>query len=77
MEEMRRGASVVEGVRTISLVCPNGEAVTYDTTTDSSVTNLWNSTMAFGIIAIFPVVLIFIFMQKFIVSGLTNGAVKA
>ncbi len=41
MEEMRRGASVVEGVRTISLVCPNGEAVTYDTTTDSSVTNLW------------------------------------
>ena len=38
---------------------------------------LWNSTMAFGIIAIMPVVLIFIFMQKYIVSGLTNGAVKA
>ena len=38
---------------------------------------LWNSTMALGIIAIFPVVLIFIFMQKYIVSGLTNGAVKA
>ena len=38
---------------------------------------LWNSTMAFGIIAILPVVLIFIFMQKYIVSGLTNGAVKA
>lgn len=38
---------------------------------------LWNSTMAFGIVAIFPVVLIFIFMQKYIVSGLTNGAVKA
>lgn len=38
---------------------------------------LWNSTMAFGIIAIFPVILIFIFMQKYIVSGLTNGAVKA
>lgn len=38
---------------------------------------LWNSTMAFGIIAIAPVVLIFIFMQKYIVSGLTNGAVKA
>lgn len=38
---------------------------------------LWNSTMAFGIIAIFPIVLIFIFMQKYIVSGLTNGAVKA
>lgn len=38
---------------------------------------LWNSTMAFGIVAITPVVLIFIFMQKYIVSGLTNGAVKA
>ena len=38
---------------------------------------LWNSTMAFGIIAITPVVLIFIFMQKYIVSGLTNGAVEA
>ena len=38
---------------------------------------LWNSTMAFGIIAITPVVLIFIFMQKYIVSGLTNGALKA
>lgn len=38
---------------------------------------LWNSTMAFGIIAITPIVLIFIFMQKYIVSGLTNGAVKA
>lgn len=38
---------------------------------------LWNSTMAFGIIAILPVILIFIFMQKYIVSGLTNGAVKA
>lgn len=38
---------------------------------------LWNSTMAFGMIAISPVVLIFIFMQKYIVSGLTNGAVKA
>ena len=38
---------------------------------------LWNSTMAFGTIAITPVVLIFIFMQKYIVSGLTNGAVKA
>lgn len=37
---------------------------------------LWNSTMAFGVIAITPVVLIFIFLQKYIVSGLTNGAVK-
>ncbi|EJF40758.1 ABC transporter, permease protein [Clostridium sp. MSTE9] len=38
---------------------------------------LWNSTMAFGIIAISPVIVIFIFMQRYIVSGLTNGAVKA
>ena len=38
---------------------------------------LWNATMAFGIVAIFPIVLIFIFMQRYIVSGLTNGAVKA
>ncbi len=38
---------------------------------------LWNFTMAFGIVAIMPVVLIFIFMQRYIVSGLTNGAVKA
>jgi len=32
--------------------------------------------MAFGIVAITPVVLIFIFMQKYIVSGATDGAVK-
>lgn len=38
---------------------------------------LWNATMAFGLVAIFPIVLIFIFMQRYIVSGLTNGAVKA
>ena len=38
---------------------------------------LWNATMAFGIVAISPIVLIFIFMQRYIVSGLTNGAVKA
>lgn len=38
---------------------------------------LWNFTMAFGFIAIIPVIVIFIFMQKYIVSGLTNGAVKA
>jgi multiple sugar transport system permease protein len=37
----------------------------------------WNATMAFGIISILPVVIIFIFMQRYIVSGLTNGAVKA
>ena len=37
---------------------------------------LWNATMAFGIIAISPVIVIFIFMQRYIISGLTNGAVK-
>jgi len=36
----------------------------------------WNNTMAFGTVSIFPVILIFIFVQRFIVSGLTNGAVK-
>ena len=38
---------------------------------------IWNFIMAFGVIAILPVLIIFIFMQKYIVSGLTNGAVKA
>ena len=38
---------------------------------------IWNFIMAFGVIAIMSVLLIFIFMQKYIVSGLTNGAVKA
>lgn len=36
----------------------------------------WNNTMAFGTVSIIPVVLIFIFVQRYIVSGLTNGAVK-
>lgn len=36
----------------------------------------WNNTMAFGTVSILPVVLIFLFVQRFIVSGLTNGAVK-
>jgi len=29
------------------------------------------------VIAISPVLVIFIFMQRYIISGLTNGAVKA
>jgi multiple sugar transport system permease protein len=37
---------------------------------------MWNQVMAFGTIAVLPVVVIFVFMQKYIVSGLTNGAVK-
>lgn len=36
----------------------------------------WNSILAFGTITVLPVVLIFIFLQKYIVSGMTNGAVK-
>ena len=36
----------------------------------------WNSILAFGVCLILPVVIIFIFTQKYIVSGLTAGAVK-
>lgn len=36
----------------------------------------WNNTMAFGTVSIIPVVLIFVFVQRYIVSGLTNGAIK-
>jgi multiple sugar transport system permease protein len=36
----------------------------------------WNRVMAFGALTVFPVVMIFIFMQKYIISGLTSGAVK-
>lgn len=36
----------------------------------------WNQVMAFGTITIIPVTLIFIFLQKYIVGGLTSGAVK-
>lgn len=36
----------------------------------------WSYLSAFAIVAIIPVVLIFIFMQKYIISGMTSGAVK-
>lgn len=36
----------------------------------------WNKIMAFGTVVIIPVVLIFIFLQKYIIGGLTSGAVK-
>lgn len=36
----------------------------------------WNRVMAFGALTVFPVVMVFIFMQKYIISGLTSGAVK-
>lgn len=36
----------------------------------------WNKIMAYGVMLVLPVVLIFIFLQRYIISGLTNGAVK-
>ena len=36
----------------------------------------WNGIMAYGSILVLPVILIFIFLQKYIVGGLTAGAVK-
>lgn len=36
----------------------------------------WSNLTAFATVTIIPVLLIFIFMQKYIVAGLTNGAVK-
>ena len=36
----------------------------------------WSYLTAFAIVTIIPVTLIFIFMQKYIIAGMTNGAVK-
>ncbi len=36
----------------------------------------WNSILAFGVSIVIPSLLIFLFMQKYIVSGLTSGGVK-
>ena len=36
----------------------------------------WSYLSAFAVVTIAPVVLIFVFMQKYIISGLTSGAVK-
>lgn len=36
----------------------------------------WNCIMAYGAILVLPVILIFVFLQKYIVGGLTAGAVK-
>lgn len=36
----------------------------------------WNYLMAYGMILALPVVLMFVFMQRYIVGGLTSGAVK-
>ncbi len=36
----------------------------------------WNCIMAYGTILVIPVILLFIFLQKYIIGGLTAGAVK-
>jgi ABC-type sugar transport system, permease component len=36
----------------------------------------WNCIMAYGTILVLPVILLFVFLQKYIVGGLTSGAVK-
>lgn len=36
----------------------------------------WNNIMAFSTLIVLPVILIFIFLQKYIVAGLTAGSVK-
>lgn len=36
----------------------------------------WSYLTAFAVVSIIPVALIFIFMQKYIISGMTSGAVK-
>ena len=36
----------------------------------------WSYFTAFAVVTIIPVALIFLFMQKYIISGLTSGAVK-
>jgi multiple sugar transport system permease protein len=36
----------------------------------------WNNVMAFGVVSVIPVILLFVFLQRYIISGLTNGAVK-
>ena len=36
----------------------------------------WNCIMAYGVILVIPVILLFVFMQRYIVGGLTAGSVK-
>jgi multiple sugar transport system permease protein len=38
---------------------------------------IWNEMMAASIIGILPVLFIFLFLQKFLMAGLTAGAVKS
>jgi multiple sugar transport system permease protein len=36
----------------------------------------WNSVMAFAAIVVLPVIALFIFLQRYLVAGLTSGAIK-
>ena len=36
----------------------------------------WNAIMAYGTLLVIPVIVMFVFLQKYIVGGLTQGAVK-
>ena len=36
----------------------------------------WNAIMAYGMILVIPVLLIFVFLQRYIIGGLTSGAIK-
>jgi multiple sugar transport system permease protein len=45
------------------------EFIGYQTTT-------WNEMMAAAIVGVLPVMVIFLFLQKYLVAGLTAGAVK-
>ncbi|NLK21248.1 MAG: carbohydrate ABC transporter permease [Epulopiscium sp.] len=36
----------------------------------------WNMVMAYGVLLVIPVVCMFVFLQKYIISGLTSGSVK-
>jgi multiple sugar transport system permease protein len=37
---------------------------------------LWNELMAASLIGILPVILVFLFLQRYLIQGLTAGAVK-
>lgn len=36
----------------------------------------WNMIMAYGVVTVLPIVIMFIFLQKYIIGGLVGGAVK-
>ena len=61
------------GQYTLSLK-PGKHVVTYTFIGYQSVK--WNEMMAASIVGVFPVLIVFVFLQKYIVEGLTAGAVK-